>query len=65
MMKRLVHPTVIGALLVGIALNIVLSIFGLLGVGLLDALYLTLTLLAIIGSLGVQMLIRHSRKAGD
>ncbi len=65
MIKKLTHPTIIGILLVGIAFNIILSILGLLGVELVDALYLTLMLLTIIGSLTVQMFIRYSRKVGD
>lgn len=65
MSSKLAHPTVVGTLLVGIIFNIVLSILGLLGFRLLDALYLTLILLTIIGSLAVQMLIRYSRKVGD
>lgn len=65
MINKLAHPTIIGILLVGIAFNIILSILRLLGVGLLDALYLTLILLTIICSLAVQMLIQYSRKVGD
>jgi hypothetical protein len=65
MINKLTHPTIIGILLVGISFNIILSILGLLGVELVDALYLTLMLLTIIGALAVQMLIRYSRKAGD
>lgn len=65
MINKLSHPTIIGILLVGISFNIILSILGLLGVELVDALYLTLMLLTIIGTLAVQMLIRYSRKAGD
>ncbi|MBZ0309459.1 MAG: hypothetical protein K8I82_25575 [Anaerolineae bacterium] len=64
MINKLVHPTVIGTLLVGITFNIMLIILGLLGFRLLDALYLTFILLTIIGSLTVQILLRHSRKAG-
>lgn len=65
MISKLAHPTIIGILLVGIAFNIILSILGLLGIKLVDAFYLTLILLTIIGSLAVQMLIRYSKKAGD
>lgn len=65
MSNKLSHPTVIGILLVGITFNIMMIILGLLGFRLLDALYLTVILLTIIGSLTVQMLLRHSRKTGD
>ncbi|KAB2893813.1 MAG: hypothetical protein F9K28_07640 [Bacteroidetes bacterium] len=65
MSSKLAHPTILGILLVGIVFNIVLSSLGLLGVELLDALYLTFILLTISGSLAVQMLIHYSRKVGD
>ncbi|MCL4876215.1 MAG: hypothetical protein KJ064_06140 [Anaerolineae bacterium] len=65
MISKLAHPTIIGILLVGIAFNIILSILGLLGIKLVDAFYLTLILLTIIGSLAAQVLIYYSRKVGE
>lgn len=55
------HPVFIGAVLIGICFNIVLGILGLLGLALLDALWITAALLTIIGAVLVQHLIQ-SRK---
>jgi hypothetical protein len=62
-MKVLQHPSFIGALMVGIIFNVLLSLLGALGFKLLGALYLTATLLTIIGAVGVQFLITRSRRS--
>jgi len=61
-MRIMRHPTFVGALMVGIAFNLLLSLLGALGFALLDALYLTAVLLTIIGAVGVQCLITRSRR---
>lgn len=52
----------IGLVMVGISFNVVLTVLGLLGFELVEALYLTITLLTIAGAIVVQHLIQHHRK---
>jgi hypothetical protein len=55
------HPAFIGAVIVGICFNIVFGMLGLLGFALLDALWITASLLTIIGSALVQHLIQSGK----
>ena len=61
MMHLFEHPTFIGAVIVGICFNIVFGMLGLLGFALLDALWITASLLTIIGSALVQHLIQSGK----
>lgn len=60
-MKRLHHPSFIGAMVVGILFNVVLGVLGMIGFELIDAMYLTTTLLTIVFAVGVHYLIQGSR----
>lgn len=64
-MSRLHHPACVGALTIGICFNAMLGILGILGIPLVDAFYLTILILTIIGAAAVQMVLRRNRKAGD
>jgi hypothetical protein len=64
-MKALQHPAIIGALVIGIAFNILLSLLGLLGYSFWEALYLVATSLIVGSFLGMRWLIRRiGKKAG-
>lgn len=60
-MRLCESPSLVGLLIVGILFNIVLCSLGLLGFTLLDALWLTASLLTIIGAAVVQHLIQQER----
>lgn len=60
-MYRFASPVFIGVVMVGIVFNSVLCILGLLGFALLDALWLTASLLTIVGAAIVQHCIQQER----
>lgn len=60
-MHLLDSPVFIGVVIVGIVFNIVLGILGLLGFTLLDALWVTASLLTIVGAAMVQHFIQQER----
>ncbi|KAB2902481.1 MAG: hypothetical protein F9K27_16690 [Anaerolineae bacterium] len=60
-MRLCESPSLVGLLVVGILFNIVLGILGLLGFTLLDALWVTASLLTIIGAAVVQHFIQQER----
>lgn len=60
-MRLFDSPVFIGVVMVGIVFNIVLGILGLLGFTLLDALWITASLLTIVGAVVVQHFIRQER----
>ena len=60
-MKAFHYSSIVGILATGIVFNLILSILGNFGVTLLDALYITLLLLAIIGTCSVMILNRWRR----
>lgn len=61
-MRLFQSPTFIGIVILGIIFNLVLGILGLLGFALLDALWMTASLLTIIGAALVQYLIESRQK---
>lgn len=60
-MRLCESPSLVGLLVVGILFNIVLGSLGLLGFTLLDALWVTASLLTIIGAAVVQHFIQQER----
>lgn len=60
-MRRFDSPVFIGVVIVGIVFNSVLGILGLLGFTLLDALWITASLLTIVGTAIVQHFIQQER----
>lgn len=60
-MRRFDSPVFIGVIIVGIVFNSVLCILGLLSFDLLDALWVTISLLTIVGAAMVQHFIQQER----
>ncbi|MBZ0315546.1 MAG: hypothetical protein K8L91_03940 [Anaerolineae bacterium] len=63
-MRQMHHPTCIGALIMGIAFNITLSLFGMAGMQVADALYLAAIVVILFFSATVHLLLRRNRKDG-
>jgi hypothetical protein len=64
-MKALQHPAIVGALVIGIAFNILLSLLGLLGFSFWEALYLASASFIVGGFFGVRRLIRRTGKQAE
>ena len=63
-MRQLHHPTCVGALIIGITFNVTLSLLGIAGMPVADALYLAVIVVILILSAIVHLLLRRNRKDG-
>ncbi len=61
-MRQIHHPTCVGALIIGIAFNITLSLLGMAGMPVVDALYLATIVVILFFSAIVHFLVRRNRK---
>ncbi|MBL1138011.1 MAG: hypothetical protein D8M56_22135 [Chloroflexi bacterium] len=63
-MRQMHHPTCVGVLIMGIAFNVTLSLLGIAGMPLTDALYLAAIVVILFCSATVHLLLRRNRKDG-
>lgn len=63
-MRQIHQPACVGALIMGIAFNVMLSLLGIAGMPLADALYLAVIVVILILSAIVHLLLRRNRKDG-
>ncbi len=63
-MRQMHHPACVGALIMGITFNITLSLLGMAGMPVVDALYLAAIVVILFFSATVHLLLRRNRKDG-
>ncbi|MBZ0315283.1 MAG: hypothetical protein K8L91_02610 [Anaerolineae bacterium] len=63
-MRQMHHPACVGALITGITFNVTLSLLGMVGMPVVDALYLAAVVVILIFSATVHLLLRRNRKDG-
>lgn len=63
-MRQMHHPACVGALIIGITFNVALSLLGMAGMPVVDALYLAAIVVILICSATLHLLLRRNRKDG-
>ncbi|MBI5930362.1 MAG: hypothetical protein HY862_13715 [Chloroflexi bacterium] len=61
-MRQIHHPACVGALIIGITFNTTLSLLGMAGMPVVDALYLAVIVVILIFSAIVHLLVRRNQK---